>query len=330
MKRTARRRGEFDVIAKYFAPLARDEAGALGLKDDAAFLSPKAGHDLVLTTDAIVEGIHFLPSDPPGAIAQKALRVNISDLAAKGAKPRAYLLTAALTSQIDDAWLKAFAGGLKKDQKRFGLSLIGGDTVSTPGPLTLSITAIGEVQRGRMVTRGGARIDDDVWASGSIGDAGLGLIQATDHPYKLSLEQTRYLVSRYQVPEPRLSLGLALVGLAHACVDVSDGLVADLGHLCVASGVSIQVCSADVPLSMAAKAIVSANKISIETLLTAGDDYELAFTAPKAARKRLVEIAAELRVKITRIGQTSRGASVTVVGCDGQMLQFDRSGFTHF
>ena len=330
MKRKAQRRGEFDLIAKYFAPLARGEAGALGLTDDAAYLLPAAGHDFVMTTDAIVEGVHFLPGDPPAAIAQKALRVNISDLAAKGAKPRAYLLTAILTSLIDDEWLAAFASGLKQDQKRFGLTLIGGDTVSTRGPLTLSITAIGEVPCGRMVKRSGARAGDDVWVSGSIGDAGLGLIQSTPQRHSLPAAHSRYLISRYQVPEPRLSLGMALVGLAHACIDVSDGLVADMGHICTASGVSMLINSADVPLSSAAAAAVAAGKVSIETLLTSGDDYELAFTAPQSARSRLAEIAAKLKVKIARIGRSGGGEGVWVLDSDGKPHQFDRQGFTHF
>ena len=330
MKRKAQRRGEFDLIAKYFAPLARGEAGALGLTDDAAWLAPAAGHDFVVTTDAIVEGVHFLPGDPPASIAQKALRVNISDLAAKGAKPRAYVLTAILPSLTGDDWLAAFAGGLKQDQKRFGLTLIGGDTVSTRGPLTLSITAIGEVRCGRMVKRSGAQAGDDVWVSGTIGDAGLGLIQSTPQRLSLTAAHSRYLISRYQVPQPRLSLGMALVGLAHACIDVSDGLVADLGHICTASGVSIHINSADVPLSSAAAAAVAAGKISIESLLTSGDDYELVFTAPQSARLQLAGIAAKLKVKIARIGRAGGGEGVSVLDGDGKLRQFERQGFTHF
>lgn len=330
MKRRAQRRGEFDLIAKYFAPLARGETGALGLTDDAAYLSPAAGRDVVVTTDAIVEGVHFLPGDPPAAIAQKALRVNISDLAAKGAKPRAYMLTAILPSMIDDDWLAAFASGLKQDQKRFGLTLIGGDTVSTRGPLTLSITAIGEVACGRMVKRSGAQVGDDVWVSGSIGDAGLGLIQSTPQKLSLPTVHTSYLISRYQVPQPRLTLGLALVGLAHACIDVSDGLVADLGHICTASGVSILVNGADIPLSRAAAAALAAGEISLESLLTSGDDYELAFTAPASARTRLTGIAATLKIKIARIGRAGGGEGVSVLDDDSKPLHFDRRGFTHF
>jgi len=330
MKRKAQRRGEFDLIAKYFAPLARGEAGALGLTDDAAWLAPAAGHDFVVTTDAIVEGVHFLPGDPPASIAQKALRVNISDLAAKGAKPRAYVLTAILPSWTGDDWLAAFAGGLKQDQKRFGLTLIGGDTVSTRGPLTLSITAIGEVRCGRMVKRSGAQAGDDVWVSGTIGDAGLGLIQSTPQRLSLTAAHSRYLISRYQVPQPRLGLGMALVGLAHACIDVSDGLVADMGHICTASGVSMLINSADVPLSRAAAAAVAAGKVSIETLLTSGDDYELAFTAPQSARSRLAGIAARLKVKIARIGRAGDGEGVSVLDGDGKPHHFDRQGFTHF
>jgi thiamine-monophosphate kinase len=169
-----------------------------------------------------------------------------------------------------------------------------------------------------------------VWVSGSIGDAGLGLVQSGESGLSLSVAHTKYLISRYQVPEPRLKLGMAIAGLAHACIDVSDGLIADLGHICAASGVSMRVNASDVPLSTAAEAAVEATKISIESLLTSGDDYELAFTAPKSARTRLEQIAALAKVAITRIGQAGRGKTLSVLDDKGAALHFDRPGFTHF
>lgn len=329
MKRGSGRREEFDLIATHFAPLSRGEPGALNLTDDAAHLAPKAGHEFVVTMDAVVEGVHFLPGDAPGAVAQKALRVNISDLAAKGASPRAYLLTAALPRHIDDAWLGSFAGALKRDQKIFGLHLIGGDTVSMPGPLTFSITAIGEVAQGWMLKRAGARAGDDLWVSGTIGDAGLGLMARRQELPTLSARQRKHVLQRYLVPEPRLELGLALKGIARACVDVSDGLVADVGHIADASRVAIQICAADVPLSDAARKLVEAGLVPIENLLTAGDDYELAFVAPRSAREQLLQLSATGATPLSQIGRVVRGAGVTVAGENGKVLQFARSGFTH-
>lgn len=329
MKRRAGRRGEFDLIATYFAPLSRGEPGALNLTDDAAHLAPAPGHEFVVTMDAVVEGIHFLADDPPAAVAQKALRVNISDLAAKGARPRAYLLTAALSQRIDDAWLAAFAGALKREQKLFGLHLVGGDTVSMPGPLTFSITAIGEVAKGTMLRRAGAKIGDELWVSGTIGDAGLGLMARTKGLPTLPSKQLKHVLQRYLVPQPRLALGLSLKGIARACVDVSDGLMADVGHIADASRVAIQISAADVPLSEAAWSLVEAKAVSLESLLTAGDDYEIAFVAPRSARGRLLQISAASGTQLSQIGRVVRGTGVTAADEYRNVLQFARSGFTH-
>jgi len=327
---TGKRRGEFELIAKFFAPLARGAPGAFGLADDAALIKPRPGHDIVVTVDAIVAGVHFLPGDPPGTIAQKALRVNVSDLAAKGAVPRAYLLTIALPVDIDETWLEAFAAGLKRDQKRFGIALIGGDTVATPGPLTVSITAFGDVPGGRMVRRKGAIVGDDVWVSGTIGDAGLGLRALQRDDLRISAKLRDAVVARYRVPEPRLGVGLAIRNLAHACLDVSDGLVADLGHIAEVSGVGIRIEAPAVPLSQAAAAAVASGQVSLCDLLTGGDDYELAFAAPRATRKRLLTTAAKTKVRLTRIGGVVAGRRVEVRGDDGALLPIGRAGFTHF
>ncbi|MBP6013156.1 MAG: thiamine-phosphate kinase [Alphaproteobacteria bacterium] len=325
-----KRSAEFDLIAKIFAPLAHNEAGALGLSDDAAFLKPSAEHDIVVTTDAIVAGVHFLPSDPPETIAQKALHVNLSDLAAKGATPRAYLLTAMLAPEIDDSWLKAFAAGLKRSQKRYTLSLIGGDTVATPGPTAFNIVALGEVPRGRMLTRGGARIGDDVWVSGTIGDAALGLRVLQGKAAALAEPHRNALVQRYRVPLPRLGVGRGLVGLADAALDVSDGLIADLGHIADVSRVAIRIDIANVPLSKAAGAALAVGVVSLHDLVTGGDDYELAFTAPRSATKALNALAARAKVRLTRIGQVLKGKGVRAFDGAGKPLAFERPGYTHF
>jgi thiamine-monophosphate kinase len=324
------RRGEFELIAKLFAPLARKEPGAFGLTDDAAALHPRPGCDVVITTDAIVAGVHFLPDDPPDAIARKALRVNLSDLAAKGARARAYLLTAAIPAGIDDAWLTAFAGGLRRDQERFAVTLVGGDTVAMPGPLTLNIVAIGEVEKGRMLRRAGAKVGEDVWVSGTIGDAGLGLRLLKGEDLGVQGKPAQALVERFRLPEPRLALGQVLVGVAHASLDVSDGLVADLGHIATASGVGIEIEAADVPLSPAAAAVLGLGRTSVAELLTAGDDYEIAFTAPPACRARLTALGAKTKVRLTRIGRTVKGRAVTVRDRDGASMPITRAGYTHF
>ncbi len=324
-----KRGGEFELIAKYFAPLARGEPGALGLTDDAAYLRPRAGHDLVVTTDAVIAGVHFLADTPPEAVAQKALRVNVSDLAAKGASPRGYLLTLALPHDVQEAWIKAFASGLKRDQLQFGMTLVGGDTTATPGPLMISITAFGEVPQGRMLTRGGASVGDDVWVTGMIGDAALGLRVSKGNALQLSEAHQRALVARYRVPEPRFAIGPRLLGLARASIDISDGLIADLGHICEVSEVGIEIAVRDVPLSAAAKGAVG-HGIEIADLLSGGDDYELAFAAPPTARQRIVALAAEAKVPLTRIGRVVKGRGVAALDEDGRPVRFERGGYTHF
>lgn len=326
----ANRRGEFELIAELFAPLSKGEPGAFGLTDDAAALKPKPGHDMVLTTDAIVAGVHFLPDDPPATIAQKALRVNLSDLAAKGAKPRAYMLTAAFPDTTDDAWLKTFAEGLKHDQKKFGLTLIGGDTVATPGPLTLSVVAIGEVAQGRMLRRAHAKAGDDVWVTGTIGDAALGLRVLEGDGLGLSERHGASLVTRYRLPEPRVAAGQGILAIAHACLDVSDGLVADCGHMAEASKVGIELRASDVPLGPASQAAIANDRANLAELLTAGDDYELAFAAAPADRARLIALAAKLKLRFTRIGKVVKGRGVRVFAPDGAQMPLARAGFTHF
>jgi thiamine-monophosphate kinase len=326
----AKRLGEFELIAKYFAPLARTAPGAFGLKDDAAAFEPAPGHDVVLTTDAIVAGVHFMTDDPAGTIAQKALRVNISDLAAKGATPRVYLLTLAMPSSIGEPWLKEFAAGLKRDQARFAITLVGGDTVATPGPLTISVTAIGEVPRGKMLTRGGAKLGDEIWVTGMIGDAALGLKIAKGVDLGLNDKLRVTALNRYRVPEPRLNLGPGLIGIAHACLDVSDGLIADLGHICDQSGVGIELQADQVPISSAASAALSVGRTTLAELLTGGDDYELAIAAPPASAKKLAALAERSKTRLTRIGRVVGGREVKAFDQAGKQVRFARPGFTHF
>lgn len=316
---------EFQIIGELFAPLAAGFPGALGLADDVALLPHQPGTETAVTVDAIVAGVHFLPEDQPEDIARRLVRVNVSDLAAKGARPFAALLAAAFPHGTSRDWLSRFAAALGDDLRLYGMALSGGDTVSTPGPLTLSLTAFGRVEEGRAILRSGARVGDEVWVSGTIGDAALGLLCATG---KMAADPS--LEARFRRPLPRVDVGPRLVGIATAGMDVSDGLVQDLGHICRASGVAATIQAPLVPLSAAARAKVAADHTLLATVLTGGDDYELLFTVAPSRGEVLARIAADAGIGLTRIGTVEPGAGVTVVDEAGRPLAFDRGGWRHF
>lgn len=331
MSRKPARSGEFELIGRHFAPLARRDRGAFGLEDDAALLVPRAGHGLVITADAVVEGVHFLRADPPSRIAQKALRVNLSDLAAKGARPRCYFMTTAWPDWVDEGWVAAFAKGLAHDQELFNITLSGGDTVRTPGPLSVSITAVGEIKGRGIVRRAGARAGDDVWVTGTIGDAGLGLRVAQGLLPAPGGASGTFLVGRYQVPEPRVAFGAGLSRVARGAIDVSDGLAADLGHVARCSGLSLEIDADRVPLSAAARDVLVRGQVAIADLLGAGDDYEIAFTAPSSARRQVLALGARSSTQVSRIGVCRRGEpGVLVRDAAGAIVRPTRTGFTHF
>jgi thiamine-monophosphate kinase len=311
---------EFDLIARHFRPLAGP--GALDLRDDAALLSPPEGRQLVLTADAMVAGVHFLPDDPADLVGRKLLRVNLSDLAAKGAVPLAYLMTISAPRNTPDAWFAGFAAGLAADQARYGVSLLGGDTTSTPGPLSLSLTIIGHIGPGEAVHRSGARPGDEIWVTGTIGDGALGLLAARGR----LADTDGYLRGRYRLPEPRV--GLALAGIASAAMDVSDGLVQDLGHICRASDVGAVLLADSVPLSPAARA---AGAEWLVTCLTGGDDYEVLMAVPPGARGRLLAAASAASIPVTHVGHfTSGPPEVMVRRASGEILALERGGWSHF
>jgi thiamine-monophosphate kinase len=320
--------GEFGRIRRFFAPLAGP--GGLDLRDDAALLDCAPGKRLVVTVDAIVAGVHYLPDDPPDLVARKLLRVNLSDLAAMGARPRHYLLTTALPAALDDEWVARFAEGLAEDQRHYGIDLLGGDSVATQGPAVLSLTAIGEVAAGAEIRRSGARLGDHVWVSGTIGDAFLGLAVLRGSYSELAAEERAVLISRFQLPEPRVELGPRLAGIAHAMLDVSDGLVADLGHICEASEVGASVALADLPLSPAARQIAAGTPDLPLRLATAGDDYELLFTAPPEASETILRLAAELRLPLTAIGEIEPGTTARLVDAAGKVVPVAAAGYRHF
>lgn len=324
--------GEDALIARYFKPLATDP-GAFGLVDDAAILKAH-GEDIVVTTDAVVAGVHFLPDDPPDTVARKAMRVNLSDLAAKGATPAGFVLTLAL-QRADEAWLTAFARGLGEDAAYYGCPLLGGDTVSTPGPLTISITAFGRVPAGKMVHRSGAQPGDRVMVTGTIGDATLGLDLLKGGPVAAALANDiasrDFLIGRYRVPQPRNALALGLRDHASAAMDVSDGLAGDLAKLCAASGVSAVIDAPCVPTSDAAAALLARGVTDIAALVSGGDDYELLCTVPDVHCDRLAEAARRVGVALTVIGRiVAEPGAPRFLDKQGRAIMLAHLSYSHF
>ncbi|GAW39815.1 Thiamine-monophosphate kinase [Brevundimonas sp. SH203] len=321
--------GEFETIERLLKPLAHPE-WARGLTDDVAVLPSRPGHDLILTKDAMVEGVHFLPDDPLDTVARKLLRVNLSDLAAKGAEPFGYLLSCFWSERCGWPEREAFAAGLAEDQARFGVALLGGDTVRTPGPASFCLTALGWAPTGAAVSRAGAQVGDLVFVTGAIGDGLLGLRAARG---ELSLDEVRIaaLVDHYRTPTPRLDFAPAIREFATASVDVSDGLAADLGHIARASGVGIALNLNVLPLSAAAQAWFDDRvdaQLSLEDLAGGGDDYEIAFTAHPRHEDALRREAEKRLVRLTRVGEVTPGGGLTAIH-DGQPVEMARRGWTH-
>ena len=318
--------GEFDLISLVFAPLTGGDERALGLLDDAAVLPQTDGYDTVVTTDTMVAGVHFLASEPADIVARRLLRVNLSDLASMGAGPVAYFLNLTLPSDTDEAWVRLFADGLRADHEEFGIRLLGGDTTHSYGPLTLTATFLGEVPSGDAIRRGGAEEGDDIYVSGTIGDGMLGLRRL-----KAGIGTEDDLVRRFQLPEPRVQLGIALRGLATAMADISDGLAADLGHICKASSVGADVDGEDIPLSDGARTSLADGEADLADIVSGGDDYELVFSAPPAAAIRIAEVARSAQVPVTRIGCIRGGSGdVAIRDGDGRHLELKLPGYRHF
>jgi thiamine-monophosphate kinase len=325
--------GEERLIERLFRPIAR-HPGALGLRDDAALLSPPPGHDLVLTVDAIVAGVHFFSEDPPDTVARKALRVNLSDLAAKGSEPLGALLTLSIPVSTDEKWLEAFARGLGADCEHFRCPLLGGDLTRTAGPLTISVTAIGAVPAGKMVQRKGAKAGDAIVVTGSIGDAALGLMLRRE-PKRAALDRLpgtakAHLADRYLLPQPRIALARALSEHASAAIDVSDGLAGDLAKIASVSGVRARFEAKQIPFSPGVRGAIGAEPGLLETALTGGDDYEIAATVSENHLKPLQAAAAEAGIDVTTIGRIEAGEGIEAIGLDGRPLTLRQASFSHF
>lgn len=322
---------EFDFIDRHLKALATHEF-ALGLTDDAAVIRPDGRSDLIISKDMLVAGVHFFPDDPPFEIAQKALRVNLSDLAAKGARPLGYFLGLGIPASLGPDWLKSFCEGLKSDQETFGISLLGGDTVRAPERLTISVTILGSGTPGAVPLRGGAKPGDAILITGTLGDGALGLlVSLKDERLKaLNGDQRAFLRNRYLIPRPRLEASDLLKKHATSSIDISDGLLADLGHILKASGSGGTIVFEDIPLSDAARAAVSADGGLTETVLSGGDDYEILFTASRENVADVLRIGRDVSLPITEIGVINEGSGLSILK-DGTDLRISsRSGHDHF
>lgn len=328
--------GEFALIDRYFA--RPTPSAVLGPGDDCALLQPSPGMQLAVTTDMLVAGTHFLPDTDPKNLGWKALAVNLSDLAAMGAKPRWVTLAGALPvpqgdflrGAVDEAWIGKFAEGFFACASEYGVDVVGGDT--TKGPLNLCVTAMGEVAPGQALRRDGAQPGDQIWVSGRPGLASLGLALLQGR-IELPEPWPRLCIGALEKPRPRVALGLALRGVASAAIDVSDGLLADLGHIAERSGCAAAVKLVQLPhLPKGESYDAVLRKMALECQLTGGDDYELCFTAPFAQHLALGRIAAELELPLWCIGEMTAGpaGTVTVLDPDDKPVEFDSKGYDHF
>ncbi len=323
------RSAEDRMIARFFAPLAT-HPGALGLTDDCAVIAPPEGCDLVLTTDTIIGGVHFFAGETARTVASKALRVNLSDLAAKGARPLGYLLSLAMPETLGEEWLADFTEGLRADAVLYDCPLLGGDSDRTPGPVTVAVSMFGSVPAGTMVRRAGARAGDRVFVTGTIGDAALGLALRGGKTWPLTEAQRQHLMTRYLMPQPRNAVAEAVRTHATAAIDISDGLAGDLAKLCRVSGVAATVEADRVPLSDAARAVVTAEASIMETALSGGDDYEICCAVPPDRVDGFREAAQAAKVAVTDIGEIAAGEGATFSRSDGTPVVFRQASFSHF
>lgn len=326
--------GEAEIIARYLAPLAAGHPGALGLRDDAAVLTPPPGYEIVVTMDAVAAGVHFLPNDPPADVAWKALAVNVSDLVAKGAEPHAYLMSLAFPEPPSARWLTDFAAGLAAAQDAFAITLVGGDTDRRPGPLSVTITALGLVPAGRMVRRTTARAGDRIVVSGPLGGSALGLAVRTRQSrvaaWGLDADQQRALEAVYLRPDPRPAIAPILREYASAAMDISDGLMKDLDRMARACGLSAEVIAARLPVTEVVRAVLSSDPSAIVDVATGGDDYcVLAAVSPDDVGP-FVAAAAAVGITVTEIGGFGQGAGVRLMDATGAVIDIARLGYDHF
>ncbi len=326
-RQNSNRISEFSLIGKYFAPFVGN--GSFGLQDDAAEIVPSKGMSLVITQDAIAEGIHFFADDGPMLIAQKALRVNLSDLAAKGATPKYISLALGLGKSWSEEWVADFAKGLREDCTAFSVQLTGGDTFTTDAGFVISITAIGELPTGQYVSRLEAKPGDVLYVTGYIGDGALGLLARQNKLDGLGNEDRTYLIDRYLLPQPRIEISPAILKFATASMDISDGLVGDLEKLCNASEVSANIDVKNIPFSTTSMRLVESESNSLNTVLTGGDDYEILITINPADCEAFEDAVSSMSFSVKRIGTISGGQGVKVFDTDGQVIEFNKTSYDH-
>lgn len=328
----AARSGEFELIARYFAPIADNSAASLALRDDAAVFPSPVDRDIVVTTDALVADVHFRSTDSPDLVASKVLRVNLSDLAAMGATPYGLTLACGYNRDLEESWIEAFAKGLSEDCRAFDIAMLGGDTVATPGPSFFSLTALGTVPSGRALRRDQAKPGDLIAMTGTLGDAALGLAVLQEGLDALAKPHADYLSDRYWLPQPRLDVGVATLslGVRIAAMDISDGLCGDCRKIADASNVGMIFDQSAIPLSDAAKAALAIDPALWTRVLAGGDDYELLICGSAEDISRL-SAQNQTDVPITVIGEvTDQPGSIMMRNLDGKMAELAKGGFDHF
>jgi thiamine-monophosphate kinase len=318
---------EFDIIRRYFS---RPAPGAiLSIGDDAALIQPSAASELVVSADMLVSGTHFFPDADPRKLGHKSLAVNLSDMAAMGARPRWAILALALPAlmlQADGKWLEQFAAGFFELADAHQVDLVGGDT--TRGPLTISVTIIGEAAEGTALRRSGARVGDDIWVSGQLGAAALALAHQLGR-IRLQSDDLAACLAALETPDPRVTLGQRLTGLANSAVDISDGLLADLGHILDCSNVAGVIRMAEIGCPACLRKYLP-QPLAVTCLLAGGDDYELCFTVPKSRRPEIEMLSREQQVPVTRIGEITEGTGLSVLDAAGRAMKLDIQGYDHF
>ncbi len=319
---------EFSFISKLLSPLTFNNKEALGLKDDAAIIPSKPGYDIVITKDMIAEGTHFFKGDDPKNLAKKLLRVNISDLAAKGATPYCCFLSIALPKNISEKWLKDFSSSLKEDLNLYGLFLSGGDTIAHNGNLVLSLTALGLIKKNKTILRSGAKEGDLIFVTGNIGDSYLGL-QILKGDLQTTKKNCELLVSRYHLPQPRIQIGKKLVNIASSAVDISDGLIADLEHICECSEAAAIINLNDIPLSTMARDITKKHPNLLLNIISGGDDYEILFTASQDKFKQIKQLSKSSGIPIIKIGSITKGKNIRLLDDNGKEIEIKNKGYEH-
>lgn len=323
--------GEEAIIQGYLRPLAETWPGAYDLLDDCAAVRPAPGHELIAKTDPIRAGVHFYADDDPADIAWKALAVNVSDLAAKAARPLAYMLALSFPEAPAKAWLSEFARGLRAAQDAFACALIGGDTDRAAGPLSIAVTVLGEAPVGKMIRRVTPAVGDLVFVSGTLGDAALGLaVRSGTPPEGLDDAARRSVLNRYLRPQPRLGLRAALRADASAAMDLSDGLVKDLGRMCRGASLGARIQLLDIPLSAAVEAATASDLTARKRLISAGDDYEILCAVPPQRADHFVALAAAAGERVTPIGAFTRDNAPVLIDESGRNVDWAGAGYDHF